>query len=63
MIQELLITDQKVFEDKKTQAKTIAFNFDFPDGKHGYLMVTRLSKLPWNPTQDLKLITLTFHDH
>lgn len=55
--------DLKVFEDKKTHARTIAFPFDFPSKHNGVLMVTRLNRFDWQPSQDIASIIINFKDY
>lgn len=52
-----------VFTDKKTQAKTIAFPFNFPSTHHGVLMITHLSRLDWVPSEDIASVVINFKDH
>lgn len=47
-----------VFEDAKTKVKTVAFPFQFPDGKNGVVSITRLSKMPWIPSEDIETVHL-----
>ena len=49
-----------VFTDPKTQAKTIALPFQFPDGSNGIVMVSRLSATPFTPFKVLEKITIKF---
>lgn len=49
-----------VFEDHKTSAKTIALPFQFPDGKNGVIMISRLNKMPWTPAQTITKVTIEF---
>lgn len=50
----------KVFEDKKTRVKTMASQFDFPDGTRGVFSITHVSKGDWNPFDDLDSILINF---
>lgn len=59
--EELVIPERiAVAEDKRTGARSIFLPFDFPDGRHGSVVVIRLENAKWNPIQDLKSITLNF---
>ena len=49
-----------VFKDKKTSANTVAFPFQFLTGEHGILSITRLSPLPWKPSEDIETININF---
>lgn len=51
-----------VFEDKKTKVKSLALPFQFPDGRNGVVVVTRLHKASWNPIDSIKSITLNYGD-
>lgn len=58
--QKILIPDQvQVFEDGKTKAKSVAFPFTFPDGTAGVLIVSRISRAPWQPI-GINNITITY---
>ncbi len=62
-IEEFEIPAQvSVFEDKKTGAKTVALPFQFQDGKNGVLMISRLNRLPWKPSESIKKITIEFNE-
>jgi len=50
--------DDKVFTDKKTQVKTIAYPFTFPSGDQGIVSITKLVKTDWQPAEDLENIKL-----
>lgn len=59
--QEIAIPeDVAVFEDKRTNARSIALPFEFPNGKHGIVIMTRLTKMPWLPSNDIESITIHF---
>ena len=49
-----------VFEDKRTDAKTLAMPFQFPDGTNGVVMISRLTKLGWTPSNDVARIVIYF---
>ena len=49
-----------VFEDPKTKVKTVAFPFQFPDGKNGIVSVTRLSKMPWVPSEHIETVHIVW---
>jgi hypothetical protein len=49
-----------VFEDKRTSAKTLAMPFQFSDGKNGVLMIAKLTKFGWNPSDDIESITVKY---
>lgn len=49
-----------VFTDKKTGVKTVAFPFQFPSGENGILSLTKLIKMGWIPSSDIKKITIEF---
>ena len=56
----LEITDKcKVFEDKKTHARSIAVPFYLPDGSSAAIIVTRLKNEEWNPAS-IKTITIEY---
>lgn len=60
-IKEIIIPEGiAIFEDAKTKAKTVAFPFQFLDNKNGVVMVSRLSKMPWNPHEHIKRIIIEF---
>lgn len=62
--EELVIPDKvSVFEDKKTGAKTLAMPFQFPDGKNGVVMVSRLHKSAWIPKNHISKVTIHYEDH
>lgn len=50
------------FEDKRTGARSIALPFQFPDGKNGALLVTRLWPMPWEPGKTIKSITINYNE-
>ena len=52
-----------VFEDKKTKVKTVALPFKFQDGTNGAIMICRLDKGDWNPTVEIKDITINFNEN
>ena len=61
-IEELVIPNRvAVFEDHKTKVKTVAFPFQFPDGKQGVISITRLSKLAWNPADDIETVHIVWN--
>lgn len=49
-----------VFQDKKTGARTVAFPFDYGDGTHGVMMLTRLINAVWQPADDIESIVINF---
>lgn len=49
-----------VFSDKKTGFKTVAFPFDYQDGTHGVVMITRLLNELWEPADNVESIILNF---
>lgn len=51
-----------ILVDKKTQVKSISFPFQFSDGVPGFLTVTRLVKMGWEPSHDLDSITIKFKE-
>ncbi len=53
-------SDIKVFDDKKTNAKTIALPFRLPDGTSAVLMVTRLKSDAWVP--EITSVTINYED-
>lgn len=60
-IEEIAIPDKMpILVDKKTQVKSVSFPFQFGDGIPGFLTVTRLVKLGWNPSTDIESITIKF---
>jgi hypothetical protein len=61
-IEEVVVPNKvAVFEDHKTGVKTVAFPFMFPDGKNGVVSVTRLSKHPWTPSDDIETVVLVWN--
>lgn len=64
MQEEIIIPDKmSTFEDKKTKAKTVAFPIVFPKGKNGALMITKLEKNGWNPSEDIKSIIINYNEN
>lgn len=49
-----------ILTDKKSQVKSVSFPFQFSDGVPGFLTVTRLVKMGWNPKDDIHSITINF---
>lgn len=61
-IEELVIPNKiAVFDDAKTHVKTVAFPFQFPDGRNGVVSITRLSKMPWTPSDDIETVCLVWN--
>lgn len=58
--EEIRIEDPKVFEDKKTKVKTIAYPFTFPNGDNGILSITKLVKMGWTPKNDIESIIIKY---
>jgi hypothetical protein len=58
----IMLKDAAVYIDKKTDAKTVAFPFSFPDGNKGVIMVTRLNKGQWTPIDTIKSIIINYAD-
>lgn len=59
--EEILIPDKMpILVDKKTQVKSVSFPFQFSDGIPGFLTVTRLVKLGWQPSNDIEKVTIIF---
>lgn len=53
-----------VFEDKKTNAKTIALPFIFPqDNSSGAILITRLKKEEWKPCEYIKKIIIEYYEN
>jgi len=50
-----------VFEDPKTKVKTVAFTIVFPDGKNGVVSITKLSKFPWTPSEDIETVHVVWN--
>lgn len=62
---EEIIVPKKVsvIVDKRTRARNVAFPFTFPDGTNGALIVCRLSAMPWEPSDTLESIIITYAKH
>ncbi len=58
--EESIVVPNKVsvFVDPKTKVSTVAFPIIFPDSKNGIVTVTKLSKLPWTPSDDIETVHL-----
>lgn len=54
---------QKVFTDKKTNAKTIALPFKLPDGTQAICMISRLNDGDWKPRKDISSLTINFNEN
>ncbi len=48
----------QVFDDDQTRYKSIALNFTFASGVKGFLIVTRIAKDQWDPSQEIESITI-----
>jgi len=60
--EEVIIPNQiAVFEDRKTGFKTASFPFTFPDGRNGIVSVTRLSRTPWIPSDDIETVHVVWN--
>ena len=46
--------------DKKTGAKSVYFPFQFPSGENGAIVVIKLVKMGWIPSDDLENINIKF---
>lgn len=55
--------DIAVFQDARTKARSFALPVDFPDGFHGVIIVTRLSRSPWTPSQTIKSVTISYQPY
>ncbi len=55
--------DIGIYQDKSTKARSIAIPFDYPDGEHGAVIMTRISPSPWRPSKIIEKITITFYDN
>ncbi len=56
--------DATVFADKKTNVKTMALSFVFPqDYTNGIVSITKLMKFPWQPSQQIESITINFKNN
>lgn len=53
---------QKAEEHHVSGAKWFALAFFFPNGTEGRLVLTKGSKFPWKPGEELEKVTLHFHD-
>ncbi len=51
-----------VFVDTKTNARTIALPFRLPDGTSAVLMVCRLKDETWEPSKQIKSITIIYEN-
>ncbi len=59
--EEIIIPNKlSVFTDKRTGARTVAFPFDFPSGKHGVCTVTNLDDKTWQPSDDIETVLINF---
>ena len=52
----------QVFDDPRTRAKTIALPFQFPDGVSGILMISKLQRGAWKPSEIIKKVTITYNE-
>jgi hypothetical protein len=51
------------FEDKKTGVKSVGYTFKFPCGTNGFIVITKLKKMPWEVIEDIKKITIEFQNY
>jgi hypothetical protein len=49
-----------VYVDKRSNAKSCAFQFTFPDGVDGLLTITRMTDKTWIPSNDIKHVSINF---
>lgn len=52
--------DIKVFNDKKTNARTIALPFRLPDESNAVVMICRLKNEDWKPEKIIKSVTIKY---
>lgn len=50
----------QVFDDPRTHAKTLALPFQFPDGTAGIVMLSRLHRMAWKPSDIIESITIKY---
>jgi hypothetical protein len=56
--------DIKVFEDKKTKAKTIAIPFKLIDNTPSVIMICKLkNNTNWEPYKQIKKITIEYYEN
>ncbi len=59
--EEIIVPDKlATFQDKITGARTVAFPIVFPSGVKGVCAVVHLNGDAWNPSTDIKKITIEF---
>ena len=46
--------------DKKSGAKSVYFPFQFPSGENGAIVVIKLVKMGWQPSDDITDIKINF---
>lgn len=48
--------------DKETGVQSFALQFGLSDGSNAIITVTKLSRMPWLPGDEIESLTVTYHD-